>query len=353
MLFPISSKREEERPPPPRTPRRRVIGLALGAGAARGWAHIGVIRELADHGIVPRVLAGTSIGAIVGAAHAAGKLDALEAFARSLNRRRVFTLMDLSFGGTSLINGARLKRRLDRDLAGLAIETLPLPFAAVAAEMTTGHEIWLTRGDVVSALRASYALPGIFEPVHLEGRWLFDGALVNPVPVSVCRALGADVVIAVNLIADIGNRLAPGAPATVARPNPAQASLAPPSARDTPAFDTPGFDDPAGGPAAEPRKVKTKRRRNFLRRRLFMRRENGAPGIASVMMDAFSISQDRISRSRLAIDPPEVMINARLTTCGLFDFHRAGDLIEHGRAAARRAIPDIEALLAGHARERL
>ncbi len=337
MLFPLSSKRVEEQPAPARIPRRRVVGLALGAGAARGWAHIGVIRELADHGIVPRVVAGTSIGAIVGASYAAGKLDALEGFARALNRRRVFTLMDISFGGTGLINGARLRRRLNRDLAGLSIEELPLPFAAVAAEMTTGHEIWLTRGDVVDALRASYALPGIFEPVHLDGRWLFDGALVNPVPVSVCRSLGADVVIAVNLIADIGNRLAPGA----------QSSLAPPPARDAPTL-----DDLLSGIPPEPRKDKTKRRRNFLRRRLFMKRQNGAPGIASVMMDAFAISQDRISRSRLAIDPPEVMINARLTTCGLFDFHRAGDLIEHGRLAARRAIPDIEALLAGHDVER-
>ena len=337
MLFsaPSTSAGYGERPTPARL--GPTIGLALGAGSARGWAHIGVIRELAAHGIVPDVVAGTSIGAIVGGAFAAGKLDALEAFARGLNRRRLFTLMDVSFAGTGLINGGRLKRRLNRDLSGLVIERLPIPFAAVVAEMTTGHEVWMTKGDLVEAVSASYALPGIFEPVRVDGRWLFDGALVNPVPVSVCRSLGADVVIAVNLIANTGHRRPPGphpGPRPTARLD--QATLARGPFLDETAVD---FDEPA---AVDPKK----RRRLFSPRRLFMRRANGAPGIASVMMDAFSISHERVSRARLATDPADVMINARLTTCGLFDFHRAAELIEHGRLAARRALPEIDRLLA-------
>ena len=186
-----------------RSTSRVKIGLALGSGAARGWAHIGVLRELADHGIVPDVIAGTSIGAVVGGCYAAGKLDQIEAFARSLTKRRVFALMDLSFSGMSLISGERLKASLEHEVKGVLIEDLPIPFAAVATEVGTGHEIWLQRGALDLAIRASYALPGIFEPVRVGERYLFDGALVNPVPVTVCRALGAEYVIGINMAADM------------------------------------------------------------------------------------------------------------------------------------------------------
>ena len=178
------------------------IGLALGAGAARGWSHIGVLRELAEHGIRPDVIAGTSSGAVVGGCYAAGKLDQIEAFARSLTKRRVFAMMDLSFSGMSLITGERLKAALEQEVGDLTIEELSIAFAAVATEVGTGHEVWLQRGPTALAIRASYALPGIFEPVRVGDRWLFDGALVNPIPVTVCRAMGADFVIAVNVTAD-------------------------------------------------------------------------------------------------------------------------------------------------------
>ena len=155
--------------------RNVKIGLALGAGAARGWAHIGVLRELLANGLYPDVIAGTSMGAVVGGCYAAGKLDQIEVFARSLTRRRVFTLMDLSFTGGSLIAGERLKAALERELSGVLIEQLETPFAAIATEVGTGHEVWLQRGSLSLAIRASYALPGIFEPVRVADRWLFDG----------------------------------------------------------------------------------------------------------------------------------------------------------------------------------
>src|SRR3954452_15423678 len=160
-----------ERAPPRPRPK---IGLALGAGAARGWSHIGVIQELVSNGIVPDVIAGTSIGAVVGACFAAGKLEQLESFARALTRRRMFSLLDLSFSGSGLFSGGRIKTRLDRELASVQIEDLPIAFAAVATEVGSGHEVWLTRGPIVDAIRASYALPGIFQPVKWNGRWLFD-----------------------------------------------------------------------------------------------------------------------------------------------------------------------------------
>src|SRR5918912_593952 len=182
------------------------IGVALGSGAARGWAHIGVLRALAAAGIKPDIIAGTSIGAVVGGCYAAGILDALEGFARELTRRKVFGYLDFNFAGSGLITGQRLCDRLETYLSNQPIEELPRRFVAVATEIGTGHEIWLSRGGLVQAMRASYALPGIFRPVNIGGRWLFDGALVNPIPVSVCRALGARYVIAVNLNTDVCGR---------------------------------------------------------------------------------------------------------------------------------------------------
>src|SRR5215831_9532349 len=178
------------------------IGLALGGGSARGWAHIGVLRALNAEGIYPDIIAGTSIGAVVGGCYVAGERGALELFARELTRRKVLGFLDFNFSGSGLINGQRLCDILDRQLKGIAIEAMQKRFVAVATEIGTGHEIWLSSGRLVDAMRASYALPGIFRPVSINGRWLFDGALVNPIPVSVCRALGADYVIAVNVNAD-------------------------------------------------------------------------------------------------------------------------------------------------------
>ncbi|ACK49332.1 Patatin [Methylocella silvestris BL2] len=296
------------------------IGIALGAGAARGWAHIGVLLELAEHGIFPDVIAGTSVGAVVGGCYAAGKLENVELFARSLTKKSVFGMMDVSFSGVGLLTGARLRRRLHQALEGQRLEELPKSFAAVATEVGTGHEIWLTKGDAVEAICASYALPGIFEPVRINGRWLFDGALVNPVPVTVCRALGAEIVLAVNLVGDNGYRGSVVSDRLSIEPSLEKLAVA----------------------------IESEPRRNGLfgalrgtHRRHFGKREDGAPGMGSAMMDAFNIAQGRISRSRLAGDPPDVIINARVSKIGLFDFHRAGELIEIGREAARRAITEI------------
>src|SRR5262245_45755274 len=182
------------------------IGLALGAGCARGWAHIGVLRALNEAGIHPDIVVGTSLGAVVGGCYAAGELDAVENFARDLTRRKVLGFLDFNFSGSGLITGQRLCNVLDERMKDANIEQLSRRFVAVATEIGTGHEVWLSRGRLVDAMRASYALPGIFRPVAIDGRWLFDGALVNPIPVSVCRALGARYVIAVNVNSDFCGR---------------------------------------------------------------------------------------------------------------------------------------------------
>jgi NTE family protein len=300
------------------------IGLALGGGSARGWAHIGVLRALSEAGIRPDIIAGTSIGAVVGGCYVADELDALEGFARDLTRRKVLSFLDFNFTGSGLINGNRLVDVLNERLGDVMIEGMARRFVAVATEIGTGNEIWLARGALVEAMRASYALPGIFKPVSIEGRWLFDGALVNPVPVSVCRALGAHYVIAVNVGAEYAGR-----GTVVPHVEPMGLEEAAPEP-DAPEPETEGLF------ARNSRAVK-----KLVQRQIFGRKDN-SPGISRVMMDALNIVQDRISRSRLAGDPPDAMITPRMPTFGLFDFHRAEAMIEAGRAAVLRDLEVIK-----------
>jgi NTE family protein len=304
--------------------RRPVIGLALGGGAARGFAHIGIVKTLLAHGIVPNVVVGTSIGAVIGGAYAAGQLDALEGWARSLQPRNIFGYLDIRLNGSGLIGGDKLAAQLETAIGQTLIEDLPLKFATVATEVRTGHEIWLTHGRMVDAMRASYALPGIFSPVLVGDRWLVDGALVNPVPVSAARALGAEIVIAANLSSDVFTH----STTIYSYGPPADAAMA-----------------VAPGAVIEPEAPKRGFGRLFSAERT-MKREffggGGRPGISTVMVDAFNIMQDRITRARLAGDPPDLLISPRVGQIGWFDFHRADDLIAHGARAAERAIESIQ-----------
>jgi NTE family protein len=304
--------------------RRQSVAIVLGAGAARGWSHIGAIQELVAMGVTPNIVVGASAGAVVGGCFAAGRLEQLEAFTRSLTKRRVFGLMDVSFNGGGLIGGNRLRVRLEESLGGMNIEDLPIRFASVATEVGTGHEIWLKQGPLVDAMRASYALPGIFEPVRWGGRWLMDGALVNPVPVNVARAMGADVVIAINIASDV---LTKGT--AIQDPQHFIEEMASEVAETASAAKSGGLMSGLSRGAAG------------LFRRQLAGGGGGAPGIATVMADAFNITQDRIMRSRLAGDPPDVLITARMTKIGLFEFHRADELIALGREAARKAIDEL------------
>jgi NTE family protein len=305
------------------TVRRPVIGLALGGGAARGFAHIGIVNTLAAHGIVPDIVVGTSMGGVVGGAYAAGRLDRLEAWARNLQPRNVLSYLDIRLNGSGLIGGTKLAAEIETTLGEYRIEDLPMKFATVATEVRTGHEIWLTHGSMVDAMRASYALPGIFAPVLIGDRWLVDGALVNPVPVSAARALGAEIVIAANLSSDVFTH-------------------------STTIFSHGSTADPSVSVAVETVPEPPPRRGlgKFFSAERTMKREffgaEGRPGISTVMVDAFNIMQDRITRARLAGDPPDLLITPRVGQIGFFDFHRADDLIAHGARAAERAIDSIQ-----------
>ena len=297
-------------------PRKRPsIGLALGCGAARGFAHIGVLRTLIANGIRPDVITGTSIGAVVGGAYAAGYLDAFEAWARGLTRGRVFGYLDFSFSGSGLIGGNRLADELVREIGDISFDDLPIKMAAIATEVGTGHEIWLTRGRLADALYASYAIPGIFPPHKIGGRWLMDGGLVNPVPVSAARSLGARLVIAVNLNADNFGR------GTVIQSHG-------PDHTDQTLVTT----------AVGPETLRGKAEQLF-KRRLFGSPEK--PGLSTVMVDAFNIALDRITRARLAGDPPDAMVAPRLSRFGVFDFHRAEEAIQLGVEATEKSLETI------------
>jgi NTE family protein len=312
-------KAETTSPGPVRAARKRpLIGLALGGGAARGFAHIGILRTLQKHGIEPHVIAGTSIGAVAGGLHAAGRLDGFEDWARSLTRRRIFSYLDFNIVGSGLIGGARLAESLTREIPGIRIEDLPLKFTAIATEIGTGHEIWLTRGPLSEALAASYALPGMFPPISIGGKWLMDGAMVNPVPVSAVRAAGARLVIAVNLNAFMFSR------GTIIQSHGADDSELLEEAIDV---------------ALAPARGLRGRAEQMLRRKFAG--TPGKPGIATVMVEAFNVMQDRITRARLAGDPPDVIISPRLDDVGFFDFHRAEETIALGAQATEKSIDAI------------
>lgn len=290
------------------------IGLVLGSGSARGWAHIGVIRALEEQGIRPDIVVGCSIGALVGAAYSGGNLDGLEQWVRSLSFWDVVRLLDLKMTG-GLIEGGSLMGSFGDKIRDVNIEDLPLPFAAVATDLGSGREIWLRKGPLPTAVRASIALPGLFSPVELEDRWLVDGGLTNPVPVSLCRAMGADIIIAANLNSDIVGRhlKSPNAAKTMVR-----------------------------GEERDLFRQLMKRVNSGLLESILShwsrekRNRRGVPGLFEVMASSINIMQDRITKSRMAGDPPDVLLSPRLAQLGLLEFDRAEEAIAEGYQSVQR-----------------
>ncbi len=296
--------------------KRPAIGLALGGGVARGWAHIGAVQRLEELGIKPDVIAGTSVGALVGGFWLAGHLPELEHWARSLTKRRMLTYVDFMLTGSGLMGGKRLQKTMQQYLGGKKIEDLPSRFVAVTSELATGHETWLRSGNLAESLEAAYALPGVFPPRAIDGRWLIDGALINPLPISVCRAFGARLVIAVGLHADTFGRS---------------------SVQRREKFENPELHD--GETLIKSAKANIVEK--AMLRRLF-RTTGQTPGLGSVMLASFNIIMDRITRSRLAGDPADVLILPSVGHIPLLDFDKADELIALGRQAVDEAMPSIE-----------
>jgi NTE family protein len=306
--------------------KKRKIGLALGSGSARGWSHIGVIRALESRGIYPEVVCGTSVGSIVAAAYASNQLDDLEAWVKTLEWKDVVSFLDFNFkGGGGLFKGKKLFDYMKERFGESDIATLPKKYGAVATDVETGLEVWLRTGQLLSAARASISLPAIFTPVFRDGRWLVDGGLVNPVPVSLCRAMGADYIIAVDLNNDLLNTTPPNVNVLDdSKQNSIPEENSNISNTKEPSFWT-----------ATKERITT----NFWGKDLkdsLEKEKDERPSMIEVISKSINIMQIRITRSRMAGDPPDVLITPKLGYMGLMEFHRAKEAIEEGIAAVER-----------------
>jgi NTE family protein len=286
---------------------RPTLGIALGSGSARGWSHIGVLRALTEAGIAPDFVAGCSMGAMVGAAFAAGRIDELEAWALSLDWRRVVGLVDVGLRG-GVFKGDRLLNIYQGQFVECPFSELSVPFAAVATDIATGQEVWLREGKVSDAVRASCAVPGLFRPVLRDGRYLIDGSVVNPIPVSLCRAMGAQVVIAV----DLGTHRA--------RRFPLESQPASTKSQRRGFFNILG-----SSPPVEVRPL---------------------PSITDTLLGAIDIMQERIAQTRLVGEAPEVLLTPQLGRFGPFEYHRAALAIAAGREIVAAMLPAIQDALA-------
>lgn len=290
------------------------IGLALGSGASRGWSHIGVIKALLAEGIEPDIICGTSIGAIIGGSYVAGNLKRLEQWVLGSTRSDVLRFFGINLSQTGFVDTERLSWFLHNYVAAedICIEDLPKKYAAVSTNLGTGREVWFMEGGLANAVRASMAMPGLFPAVRDGQRWLVDGGLVNPVPVTTCRALGADIVIAVNLNSDIigkhKNRRQEAAPTE----NNGILS---------------NFKQQAKGYSNS----------------IFPNRDkkDEAPGLFYAIANSINIVQERITRSRLAGDPADILLSPRLAHIGMLEFHRAAEAVKEGEGCVQRALGEI------------
>ncbi|MFA7312822.1 MAG: patatin-like phospholipase RssA [Shewanella sp.] len=304
------------------------VGIALGSGAAKGWAHIGVLNGLAAMGIKPDKVAGCSVGALVGAAYAHDHLPELEKWVRGFSSWDVLGLMDILWRKGGLIGGDKVFDVLHARIGDVNIENLNRPFAAVATDLYSGQEIWFTEGDLRQAVRASCSMPGILAPVRQGERWLVDGAVVNPVPVSVSRAMGVDVVIAVDLYGYHSGRIQV-LPVNMTSQRTVQAEM------DMPARQETGFMDLFA------------RGRDYVSNLTdkFSLGTKSNPGMIAVMSQSMGILEQRHKRARLMGDPPDICIVPEVGNIGTMEFHRADEAIAAGEAAVEKVAHLIEAAL--------
>lgn len=293
--------------------RPPVLGLALGGGGALGWAHIGALRALEENGLKPDVIAGTSIGALVGACVITDALDTLEETARAMSWRRMLAYADPQIGKPGILKGAAIIADLERHLGSCLIEELGRPFAAVASDLMSGTEVRLVTGPLEEAVRASISIPGVFLPVERDGQLLVDGGLVNPVPVSAARALGAEVVVAIDITGDYRGR---ARAAGIAMPGTSVAPVAPRRK---------GVAGLAQGAS-----------------RRLLRRSAARPGLYSVAMTSVALMMRELALAKLALDPPDVHVVPPVGHISPIEFDRAVDLIEAGRTAMQAALPALK-----------
>lgn len=324
--------------------RKPRIGIALGGGSARGWAHIGILQELANMGIHPDIACGCSSGSIVAAAYAAGHLEQLETSVTALTKLELMRFFELNMTLNGFVRQERLKQFLHDNVCAreTLIEELTCTFAAVATNLNTGHEVWFTEGPALDAIWASIALPGLFPPYQFKGQWLVDGGLVNPVPVSLCRALGADVVIAVNLNSNALSRI------HADKLNAAQTTKSGDTAMQITEVTEPTTDETTTATALSNSFVSSVATSLWEYSSAFFTSNKSSqppqPNLIDAIAGSINIMQDKVTRSRMAGDPPDILLNPRMTHIGLLEFYRAGEAIEEGRECVKRMSAEIDLL---------
>jgi NTE family protein len=308
---------------------RKTVGLALGSGSSRGWAHIGAIEALEEEGIPIDNVAGSSVGSYVGALYASGSLKSLKEFVLSMDGKKVFSYFDVVLPRSGILNGTkRLKELFSFHTDAEDFSELNIPVMMVATDLTTGKKVVLKSGNILTALRATMSIPGLFAPVMVKGRWLVDGGLVDPVPVGVARALEADVVIAVDLNSGVVShqkpkrKIKPAVPKTV----------------DSTAYDSELLNKMVA--YYEHAETSFTSRINEL-----LHRESSTPDIIETVMTSINIMQERITRINLAVEPPDVLIQPRLGQLKMMDFDQVEQTIEEGYISVKEKIADIKKLL--------
>lgn len=307
------------------TPPRK-IGLALGSGAALGWAHIGVIDALSEAGVRPYCVAGTSIGALVGAAYASGKIHSLETVARELDWRKVVSLFDVGFRRSGLIDGRKIADSIREQVKPGMIEDLPMPFCAVCTDLASGTEVLIDEGDVVEAVRASISISGMFTPVGKGKSILVDGGLVNPVPVSVARRMGADYVIAVDLTYEKVVQ------SFASRDSQEQADEV---SHDAGPKTGEGGEDVHSASVGE--RIMSLEALGMAHIKHWLARES-MPNIFEILMASMNVMERQITELHMQTEPADLLIRPKLGHLGFMDFHKAEEAILEGYTAARSSV---------------
>ena len=302
------------------------VGLTLGSGSSRGWAHIGVIEALQDANIPIHLVSGCSVGAFIGAIYASGGLEHLKKFVIDMDGESMFSFSDLSLIRSGLLNGdKKVKELFCMHSDKKDFEELKIPLKVVAVDMYSGDQVVLDSGDLLKALRASMSYPGLFAPVFHKGRWLIDGGVLDPVPVGVARAMGADVIIAVNLDSQLISRKRQ-------QNNKAAAEAPPPGTRNE---------------FLKKLSARYEAAEKIIRERLELQKKTKQtpPSTRQVINAAVQLMQDRITRVNFAVNPPDILITPRLGDLKMLDYDQVEHSIKEGYIATCNKIDDIRMLM--------
>lgn len=329
----------------------KKIGLALGSGGARGWAHIGAIRALEEAGIKIDYLAGTSIGAFVGGIHAVNQLDELEAFVTEIDWKTIISLLDVEFPTRGLLDGDKIYDLIYSHVLDCNLEETNIPFHCVATDLLTQKATILKTGSMVDAVRASISIPGVFTPFNREQRYFVDGGVVNPVPVDVVQAMGSDIVIAINL-----NYPYPSPEVDTASFQQVDAQTSQTNQQLLSQIKASQESETTNKAEKQTNRIallnNIKSRYEAVQETVLEKfnnwfpeeseNESKTPNIFDVIGSAINIMEQQVTQINLQLHHPDILLQPRLSQYGIFDFHQADALMQEGYRSVKEALPEIE-----------